>query len=369
MAYTAPPPEDDDDEIEPVPFWRRPRVLLVGGVGVLLAAFIFTRGKAPPKQDELAKKDSFIGVVVPYQPAQAEPAPPAPVTKPAPPPEPVKVAQAPPPPQAAPAPQPAPPTPPQAPAFRMPVPMPPGVAAKPARPVMLSYAVHVEPARPTPPGPAEPAQTGVSFKASSIPGLKAGPAMDTTLMLLPGLLPVELDTAIRSDLPGDLIGHLPGPVYSNKGVLLLPAGTQIIGHYDSVKNGQTRLMAPSVYAITPDGVPVPLTGQNMTDNLGRNGLDGAVDAHLMDRFGAAILLTLTQSVLGIIQAEASQGGNTYLSIGQGGGGSGIGGVAQQILQSQINIAPTLSKNQGEMVAILLDQPIDFSNAYRIREAR
>jgi type IV secretion system protein VirB10 len=340
--------EDDepDDDGEPRPFWHRRNVQLIGLAGVLLLVFLFTRGHAPQKPQADKNADQFIGVVVPYQPARADPAQPTP---------PGRVADAPP------------PAPPVAPDLRVPLPLPPGVQARPVRPAMLSYAVpHTDGPRPAP-APAEPARSGLEFKTANVPGMKASPAIDDTYQLMPGLLPCVLDTAIQSDLPGPLLCHLPGPVYSPRGVLLMEAQTQIIGKYETMgRNGGNRLMAISTYAHTPNGIWVPLTGQSLADDLGRSGLDGAVDQHYLQRFGGAILLTLTESALGILQAAVSKGGNTYLSLNTG---SSIGGVAQQILQSQINMPPTFSKNQGETIALFLDQPIDFSDSYRIRQVR
>ena len=181
---------------------------------------------------------------------------------------------------------------------------------------MLSYAVpHTDP--PTPamgaPGPREggdPPQTGLAFKAASLPGVKASPAIDDTYQLMPGLLPCVLDTAIQSDLPGPLLCQLPGPVYSPKGVLLMEAGMQVIGHCESLRtNGGSRLLAVSTYAHTPNGIWVPLAGNPMADDLGRSGFAGAVDNHYLERFGGAVILSLTESGLGILQAVVSKGGN------------------------------------------------------------
>jgi type IV secretion system protein VirB10 len=343
--------EDLEDEVEAVPFWRRRKVQYTGLAVVLLLAFVFTRGRPQHKQDAQKTAEQYIGVVVPYQPAKAEaPAPP----------DPGKVADvAPTPPLLA-------SQPPATPAFRIPAPQ--GIVAKPIRPAMLSYVVHTDPPKSsTTSPPAEPAQTGLTFKASDLAGLKASPAIDDTYMLMPGLLPCVLDTAIQSDLPGPLLCHLPGPVYSPKGVLLMEAETQVIGRYESMKtNGGSRLMAVSTYAHTPNGIWVPLASNPLSDDLGRTGLDGAVDNHYLQRFGGAVILTLTEGALGILQADISKGGNTYVSLNEG---SGVGGLAQQILQSQINIAPTFTKHQGETIAIWLAEPIDFSDSYKIRQVR
>jgi type IV secretion system protein VirB10 len=343
---------------------------MIAGIGGLALLFIFTRGKPPAVKDQATKKDAWIGVVVPYQSAAADaaPAPPppapapqaAPQSAPAPAPTPAPAAQT--------APQPA-PAPPPAPDLRAArIPLPPGVPPKPVRPVMLSYVVpHTDGPKPPPPAPAEAPQTGLAFKTATLPGMKASAAIDDTYQLMPGLLPCVLDTAIQSDLPGPLLCHLPGPVYSPKGTLLMEAETQVIGRYETMgKTGSNRLMAVSTFAHTPNGIWVPLTAEPLADDLGRSGLDGAVDQHFGPRFGAAIVMTLTENGLGIIQSEVSKGGNTYLQLNSGGG---VGGIAQQILQAQINIPPTFSKNQGETIALFLDQPIDFSDSYRIRQVR
>jgi type IV secretion system protein VirB10 len=205
--------EDLEDEVDPVPLWRRRKVQYAGLTIVLLLAFVFTYGTPQHRQDAQKTAAQYIGVVVPYQPAKAEPAPP------------VKVADAAPLPPQSPAPESQPPA---APAFH--IPTPPGVAPKPIRPAMLSYVVHTDPPKPaTASPPAAPAQTGLTFKASDLAGLKASPAIDDTYMLMPGLMPCVLDTAIQSDLPGPLLCHLPGPVYSPKGVLVMEAETQVIG--------------------------------------------------------------------------------------------------------------------------------------------
>ena len=339
---------EEDEEPEPLPIWRRRKWLLIGLGVVVLLAFLFTRGKPQHAQDAPKDPESYIGVVVPYQPLK-----PAPSSAPAP----VKAAET------ASAAAPAPLT-----AFRAQLPM--GAMPKPLRPAMLSYVVpHSDGPKPAAAAPGsreggDPRQTGLAFQASSLPGVKASPAIDDTYQLMPGLLPCVLDTAIESDLPGPLLCHLPGPVYSPKGVLLMEAETQVIGRYELMgRNGGSRLMAVSTYAHTPNGIWVPLVGNPMADDLGRTGFAGAVDNHYLERFGGAVILSLTESGLGIVQTAVSKGGNTYISTGS------ASNLAEQILQSQINIAPTFSKHQGETIAIWLTIPIDFSDSYKLRQAR
>lgn len=347
------PPEEPwhEDEGEPVPrpWWKTPRAWWFGLAVIAVLVFIFSQ-TGTPVQTEAPKPGSSIRVVQPYTSvvteAKAVPGPPTILH----PPEPMP-------------PPPPPPTPPKIPS--------PNLTGKPEtspRPPMLSYVVPPHPpgqtGAPAAPGNGEPTHTGIKFSTATIPGKKASPAIDDTLILYPGLLLIELDTAIDSSWAGPLLAHLPSPVYSRKGVVLLEAGTQVIGKYESMNqhDGVKRLSASSAYAFSPNGVWVSLAGQPLSDPQGRTGLSGTYDARLMERFGGAILLDLASSGLQIAQAQVSQGGNTYLSF------NSSDRLASQILNSTINLPPLFTKNPGSLIAIWLAEPIDFSDSYRVRTA-
>jgi type IV secretion system protein VirB10 len=206
--------------------------------------------------------------------------------------------------------------------------------------------------------------TKVAFKPSVLAGGKAGPAIRLTYVMMPQLIPCALDTAMDSTLAGAITCHTTQDVLSPDHVLLMSAGTQITGTYkNDVRNGQTRLFAFAGSAITKEGIPVPLDSQ-VADGLGRAGIEATdVNNHYGERFGAGILLTGAEGILGVAQAAVSKGGNTYINLNTG---SGASGVATQILQSQINIPPTISVVPGTIVSIVVDHPIDFSDAIKVR---
>lgn len=354
--------DDDDDDGKTTRFWRRPGVIVISIIVVVVIGYAALRTKEGPglstKQNRNSEVIGEFSAYVPPTPfvgtakAQPEPLPTPPQPQPQPPPAPA-------PPAPLPAAPPPPPVQPQAPRI-----WPPGTGGQQEKQNVRTMVVYAQPPKPPPPATAPPPEeTSIGFKTMSIPGLKASPAIDDTYLLMPGLLPLVLDTAINSDSPGKFLAHLPGPVYSKKGILLMEANSQVIGSYSSMGKG-SRLSAVSTIGWTPNGVWVPLTEQGMTDDLGRAGLDGEINRHLLQRFGPAVLLSLTGQALNIIQAEASKGGNTYLNLGGNSGGSGgIESLATQILQSQINIPDTFSKHQGETIALFLDRPVDFSAAY------
>jgi type IV secretion system protein VirB10 len=183
---------------------------------------------------------------------------------------------------------------------------------------------------------------------------------------MPQLIPCALDTAMDSTLAGAITCHTTQDVLSPDHVLLMPAGTQITGQYkNSVQTGQHRLFAFAGSAITKEGIPVPLDS-SVADGLGRTGIDGEVDNHYPERFGAALLLTAGDAALQLGQAELSKSGSTNLNFNSGGGGgTGISGIASQILQSQIAIPPTIYVAPGKIVSIVVSRPIDFSDAIKV----
>jgi type IV secretion system protein VirB10 len=209
--------------------------------------------------------------------------------------------------------------------------------------------------------------TSVTFRGTAIAGARAGAPLDTTLMLMPGVYRCTLDTAVSSERPGPFFCHVTQDWLSPAGVRLMEAGTRIQGSYEShIAAGQSRILSLAATGWTPQGVPVPL-GAPVGDALGRVGMDGAVDRHFWERFGGAVFLMLTGSGIsaaqGAVQAALARGdNNTYLNLQTGGVQSAVGSV----LRDSINIPNTVTKNQGEEIAILVTQPVDFSDAYRLR---
>jgi type IV secretion system protein VirB10 len=208
-----------------------------------------------------------------------------------------------------------------------------------------------------------PPGTEVAFKPSEIAGGKAGKAIRLTYVMLPTMIPCILDTAMDSTLTGAIRCHTTEDILSPEHVLLMPAGTQIMGKYKNENGqGQNRLFAFTGSAITKEGIPVPLDSE-VADGVGRAGIDGQVDHHYTERFGAALLLTVADAALSLGQTELSKAGQTNLNIN--GDGSGFSGLAQTILNKTINMPDTIYVQPGKQITIVTDHPIDFSDALRV----
>ena len=210
----------------------------------------------------------------------------------------------------------------------------------------------------------EPSRSAVAFKPTAIPGLKAGPAMDLTFTMMPGVVTCLLDNALDTTKPGKVFCHTDETVYSPMGVKLMEAGTRIVGDYQSeIGLGENRVGAMAGYAITPNGVPVPLGSFPMGDALGRGGFDGELDTHPWARIGSALVLLTTQGAIGAAQTALQQRGSSYTNVNVG----GLDFALAEVVRNSANVRSTLRVNQGSRIGLLVAQPIDFSDAYSLSE--
>lgn len=216
-----------------------------------------------------------------------------------------------------------------------------------------------------PPQPPEP--TGIVYKKPVLDGAKAFTIADQSLVLPPQPIQCVMDTLIVTGSSGEapFQCHLEHDVLSPTSVVLMEAGTQVLGYYKSVVGqGQKRVVAVTAHARTPYGVVVPLGGP-VADQLGAAGVEGSVDNHWGEKFGGALLLSLIDNAVSLGQSALSKEGSTSVNVS----GGGIGSLAQQMLANNINIPPTITVPQGTRVQLWTTKFIDFSDSYRLEKQR
>lgn len=176
------------------------------------------------------------------------------------------------------------------------------------------------------------------------------------------VIPAALVTGIRSDLPGQIIAQVTQPVYDSPtgSILLIPQGTRVIGEYDaSVSFGQRRVLLVWNRLIFPDGRSLVLERLPGADAAGYAGLEDGVDYHWGDLMKAAGLSTLL--AVGTELAAGDEEDRLIRAIRDGTQDT-VDQAGQQIVQRQLQVAPTLTVRPGFPVRILVGRDLVFENA-------
>ena len=204
---------------------------------------------------------------------------------------------------------------------------------------------------------------------SKTPMVEAAKLNNLNLLLPKGhTIDCGMSMRIISSLAGQASCILTSNVYSANGrVVLLPRGSEAVGEYHSGASiGQKRLFVLWTRIITPDGVVINLDSPG-ADELGSTGLTGKVDNHWFERIGSAFLLSTVQDAIQyeVAQEQAKSAGSTLVFANTAQTGDSM---AQKVLESTINIPPTILKNQGDRAIIYVARDLDFSHVYTLRPA-
>ena len=224
---------------------------------------------------------------------------------------------------------------------------------------------------PSPPGPraSEPVGQAASdplqelLRPSLTPAVRAQ-ILPTERLLLPkgAFIDCTLETAIDSTLPGMTTCVTATDTFSADGsTVLMERGTKLVGETrGEVAQGAARVFVLWSEARTPTGVVIPLSSPG-TDELGRSGLAGNINRHFFQRFGAAILISVISGAVQSAVASQSNGSTVIYNP------SGSQDVMTEVLKGTINIPPTITKNQGDRIQILVARDLDFRSVYELKD--
>jgi len=188
----------------------------------------------------------------------------------------------------------------------------------------------------------------------------------TQRMVLPkgAFIDCTLETAIDSTLPGMTTCVTATDTFGVDGrVVLLERGTKLVGETrGQVQQGTARVFVLWTEARTPAGVIVPLDSPG-TDELGRSGLSGSVDRHFWERFGAALLVSAVDgAVQAAVQSSSRSGGAIIYNP------SAAQDVTTEVLKNTLSIPPTVRKENGDRIQILVARDLDFTSVYELQRA-
>jgi type IV secretion system protein VirB10 len=189
-------------------------------------------------------------------------------------------------------------------------------------------------------------------------------ALPTQRLLLPkgAFIDCTLETAIDSTLPGMTTCVTATDTFGVDGkVVLLERGSKLVGETrGQVQQGAARVFVLWTEARTPTGVIVPLDSP-AADELGRSGLPGTVERHFWERFGAALFISTIDGAVQAAVQSSSRGSGTLIY-----NPSATEDVTTEVLKSTLSIAPTVRKNNGDRIQILVARDIDFTSVYELR---
>lgn len=192
----------------------------------------------------------------------------------------------------------------------------------------------------------------------------AGQLGDRNFLLTQGtMIDCTLQTKLVSTQPGLLTCLATHDVMSANGkVKLIDAGTKFTGYQSGgIQQGQARAFVTWNRLETPTGIIVDLASPG-TGPLGEAGLDGHIDNHFWERFGNAILLSLVGDFGNWASNKGQSGSNNIRFDNTAEGGQE---AVAKILERSLDIPPTLYKNQGERIGIMVARDLDFSHVYEL----
>ena len=190
---------------------------------------------------------------------------------------------------------------------------------------------------------------------------RVAPPASPYILQAGAVIPAALITGIRSDLPGQITAQVTENVYDSPtgSLLLIPQGTRIIGQYDDgVTFGQRRVLLVWNRLILPGGRSIVLERLPGADASGYAGLEDGVDYHWWDLMKAAGLSTL----LAVGTELATSDEDRLIRAIRDGAQDTVNQAGQQIVQRQLQVAPTLTIRPGFPVRIIVTRDLVFEPA-------
>jgi type IV secretion system protein VirB10 len=175
------------------------------------------------------------------------------------------------------------------------------------------------------------------------------------------VIPGILETAINSDLPGNVLARVTQNVYDSQTgrSLLIPQGTVLVAKYNSsVSYAQHRVQIVWDTLIRPDGLQIDLGGMNSVDRAGMSGQEAEYHENWFEYLKAAGIVTMFSLANASMTAAAARYSSDASASAVANSNSELvnqlgGGMAGRAM----NIQPTLTVENGTLVNIMLNKTL------------
>lgn len=205
-----------------------------------------------------------------------------------------------------------------------------------------------------------------SLKPDASPYLKHTriPAISPYEIKAGAIIPGVMISGANSQLPGQITGQVRQDVYDSATGehLLIPAGSRLVGTYDSaVGAGQERMFVAWQRIIFPDSSSITLDAMPGADKSGLAGFKDQVNNHYVRTFGQAFLLSLFSAGLQLSQPRgAVQGTYNAQQIGAAAIGQQLGQLGMQLARRNLYMQPTLEIRPGFNFTIAVNKDMILS---------
>ena len=173
------------------------------------------------------------------------------------------------------------------------------------------------------------------------------------------IIPLTLETAINSGLPGKITAVVKTDVYDSATgtILLIPAGSRVIGQYSSdVSFGQERVQSVFNRITLPNQKSINIGAMNMVDKLGATGVKDKVDTKLGKVFTSVIMSAILGVGAGAVK-EDNDDSDDWKNDAIDGGGTQAINVGNAYANKVLNVQPDLNVRNGYTVGLFVDKDL------------
>ena len=208
--------------------------------------------------------------------------------------------------------------------------------------------------------PAPPAQN-TFFNAETGGNILTGNFLPPDILWIGTIIPAVLETAINTDLPGQVAARVTQNIYDSRTgrKLLIPQGTILIARYNSsVSYAQSRVQIVWDILIRPDGYQLELQGMNAVDPRGMAGLQARYRENWFEYIKAAGIITMFSIANSSLAAEVANYGSDDMAAAAVASNAEFGSqLSGNIVNRAMDISPTLTVPSGERINIMLNKNI------------
>ena len=174
------------------------------------------------------------------------------------------------------------------------------------------------------------------------------------------IIPLTLETAINSDLPGRITAVVKTDVFDSATgtILLIPAGSRVIGRYSSdVSFGQERVQVVFNRITLPNQKSINIESMLGVDKLGASGVTDKVDTKMRKVFASVIMSAILGVGAGAVKEDNDDDNDEWKNDAINGGGTQAINVGNTYANQVLNVQPSLKIRQGFTVGLFVEKDL------------